>query len=254
MHLPVTTTLAVLTLTLMAGAAQAAPAPALDSKTNLVMTVADDSRGEDRAIEGEQGKLPNEAGAPADAPAATDQPPSGGNAEGKGFQGRGPIVPFPRRPHPRSPRFGGDALPPRRGALADNSRKFAQARLRQNRDSACMVKPAARDGRAAPARARGREGRETMPFPVRTSLAVLTFALFAATGANAAPRRAADHDTTLTIAQNESQEVEGEEGKDGQTPVTGDQDTGGAGGAMAVPAPATESAPNPPCTRWRRRG
>ncbi len=91
-----------------------------------------------------------------------------------------------------------------------------------------------------------------MQFPVRTSLAVLSFALFAATGANAAPRLAAHHDTTLTIAQNESQEVEGEEGKDGQTPTTGD--AGGAGGAMAVPAPATESAPPAPVHTMEEKG
>ena len=58
-------------------------------------------------------------------------------------------------------------------------------------------------------------------FHVRTSLAVLSFALLASAGfAQAAPRLAGDTDTTLTIAQNESQEVEGEEGKDGQTPAT----------------------------------
>jgi hypothetical protein len=50
-----------------------------------------------------------------------------------------------------------------------------------------------------------------MQFHVQTSLAVLSFALLASVGfAQAAPRVAADNDTTLTIAQNESQEVEGE--------------------------------------------
>jgi hypothetical protein len=87
-----------------------------------------------------------------------------------------------------------------------------------------------------------------MQFHVQTSLAVLSFALLASVGfAQAAPRVAADNDTTLTIAQNESQEVEGEEGKDGQTPATG-------GGAMAVPAPATESAPKSPVNTLEEKG
>lgn len=89
MHLPVSTTLAVLTLTLFAGAAQAAPAPAPDTKTTLVISVADDSRSEDQTIEGEQGKLPtNPSAAPSNAPPANALP-SGGNGEGKGFKEEG---------------------------------------------------------------------------------------------------------------------------------------------------------------------
>jgi hypothetical protein len=93
-----------------------------------------------------------------------------------------------------------------------------------------------------------------MQFDVRTSLAILSFALLASAGAaQAAPRLADDTGTTLTIAQNESQEVEGEEGKDGQTPATGGEQAGG-GGAMAVPAPATESAPKSPVNTLEEKG
>ncbi len=94
-----------------------------------------------------------------------------------------------------------------------------------------------------------------MQFPVRTSLAVLTFALLASAGfAQAAPRHAGDTDTTLTLAQNESQEVEGEEGKDGQTPATSNgQEAGGQGGAMTAP-PATDSAPKSPVNTLEEKG
>jgi hypothetical protein len=117
-----------------------------------------------------------------------------------------------------------------------------------------MVKPAPPE-KTEPHRLRhqGRQWRKTMQFQVRTSLAVLSFALFASAGfAQATPRLAADSDT-LTIAQNESQEVEGEEGKSGQTPAIGGEEAGG-GGAMTVPAPATESAPNSPANTMEEKG
>ena len=94
-----------------------------------------------------------------------------------------------------------------------------------------------------------------MQFPVRHQPYRFHFDLFASAALRpAAPRRAGDNDTVVTLAQNESQEVEGEEGKDGQTPATGGEEAGGGGAAMAAHTRAANRRPNSRSTRSRRRG
>jgi hypothetical protein len=89
----------------------------------------------------------------------------------------------------------------------------------------------------------------------RTSLAVLTFALFAGAGAAYALPGAVivDDDSGLVLAQDEGKAVEGEEGKSGETPATGEEDAGGSstGGAMA---PAPEAKPASPDNTMEEKG
>jgi hypothetical protein len=91
-----------------------------------------------------------------------------------------------------------------------------------------------------------------MQFHLRTSLAVLTFTLLAAaSAAHALPGVVVDNDPVVTLAQSESQEVEGEEGKYGQTPATGGEEAGG--GAAMAPAPQS-SDPNFPVNTLEEKG
>jgi hypothetical protein len=80
MHLPVRTTLALVTLTLLSGAALAAPVPAVTAEPSLLVTVADDSTSENEAIELEQNKVPSPEGSTASDPSpAMGAQPSGGD-------------------------------------------------------------------------------------------------------------------------------------------------------------------------------
>ena len=90
MPMPIRTTLAALTLTLLAGAsaALAAPVPSLANATSLVMSVADDSTSENDAIKLEQSKLPAIPGETKShmAPVAKSQSPAGDNYEAQQLQ------------------------------------------------------------------------------------------------------------------------------------------------------------------------
>jgi hypothetical protein len=73
MRFPLKTTLAILALGLCAGAAQAAPAPALD--TSLLVKIADDSTSETQAIEDDRNTEPSSGGS-----MTTEPDPSAGDS------------------------------------------------------------------------------------------------------------------------------------------------------------------------------
>lgn len=82
MNLPVRTTVALFTVMLFAGVAQAAPVAPLADDASLFINVVDDATSENDAIDMDENKLPSPEGATTSTPpAATPAPSSDDNVE-----------------------------------------------------------------------------------------------------------------------------------------------------------------------------